>query len=293
MEHITKYRQFIRGVLVSLVMLGGAPVARAHFCPCPFAGGQESKFPNEEFMLGVANKLSVLELGANKVDMTGPAGGVFGDVGIAPNGKFNLTGSQFITGTVFLGAGATFSNSTHAAPGGGVQTNADLSMAISDAINASASLGSIGCEQTFSALNGGEVIDAKHGGLNVICVGDVVVNGGKVVTLSDSGSFGPIFLINVTGRFTLTGGSDILVSGDVEPANVLYNVLGSGQDVALNGGGGGTGCCSAIVEGTLLAVNRKIALSPGLVRGGAVISGRDISIVSGARVTCPPICPAP
>ena len=60
--------------------------------------------------------------------------------------------------------------------------------------------------------------------------------------------------------------------------------------VVLSGGGGGTGCCKAIVDGTLLAPTRKIALSPGLVNG-QVISGLDISIVSGSSVRCR--CPTP
>jgi len=81
------------------------------------------------------------------------------------------------------------------------------------------------------------------------------------------------------------------VSGGVLPNAVLYNIIGSGGQVAFSGGGGGTGCCKAIVDGTLLAPNRKIALSPGLVNG-QVISGMDISIVSGASARCP-TCPRP
>jgi len=72
----------------------------------------------------------------------------------------------------------------------------------------------------------------------------------------------------------------------VQPGAVEYNIIGSGEQVAFSGGGGGTGCCKAIVDGTLLAPNRKIALSPGLVNG-QVISGLDISIVSGSSARCP------
>jgi len=71
---------------------------------------------------------------------------------------------------------------------------------------------------------------------------------------------------------------------------VEYNIIGTGEQVAFSGGGGGTGCCKAIVDGTLLAPARNIALSPGLVNG-QVISGRNISIVSGASVRCK--CPTP
>jgi choice-of-anchor A domain-containing protein len=295
---MTCVRWIAPGLLGSLLVLAGAPQARGwggeehpNFCPCP-TGGPQGLFPNDEFELGAANSFSVLELRAHNVDMTGPEGGVFGDVGIAPGGKLSVTGSQFITGAVFLGAGATFQNSTHSAPGGGVQTNADLSGAISDAFNASADLSSRSCEQTFATWSSDMTVTATHGGLYVVCVGDVVLNGGKVVTLTGNG-VGPIFVINVSGKFVLTGGSDIVAASDVNPADILYNIVGRGSDVAMNGGGGGLDCCNATVDGTLLAPDRRIALSPGLVRGGAVVSGLDISIVSGARVTCPLQCPAP
>jgi hypothetical protein len=65
--------------------------------------------------------------------------------------------------------------------------------------------------------------------------------------------------------------------------------MGAGADVAFSGGSGGVSCCAAIVDGTLLAPYRKINLSPGLVNG-QVISSKDINIVSGSSVRCPP-CP--
>jgi len=103
---------------------------------------------------------------------------------------------------------------------------------------------------------------------------------------------GTKFIINVTGKFTLTGGGagpQIRATGGVQPKDVLYNIIGAGADVAFSGGGGGQNCCAAIVDGTLLAPSRKINLSPGLVNG-QIISGKDISIVSGSSVRCPP-CP--
>ena len=73
----------------------------------------------------------------------------------------------------------------------------------------------------------------------------------------------------------------------IQPKDVLYNILGSGGQVAFTGGGGGTGCCKSSVDGTLIALNRNIALSPGLVNG-ELIGGQNISIVSGSTVKCPP-----
>jgi hypothetical protein len=39
------------------------------------------------------------------------------------------------------------------------------------------------------------------------------------------------------------------------------------QDIQRPGGGGGVGCCAAVVDETILAPYRKIALSRGLVNG--------------------------
>ena len=62
---------------------------------------------------------------------------------------------------------------------------------------------------------------------------------------------------------------------------MLYSILGSGP-VAFTGGAAGLGAA-----GTLIALHRNIALSPGLVNE-ELIGGQDISIVSGSSVKCPP-----
>ena len=116
-----------------------------------------------------------------------------------------------------------------------------------------------------------------------MCVKDVVLNG-STVTLK--GVAGDSFILNVTGKFVLNGGSRIVASG-IQPKDILYNIIGSGEQVAFTGGGGGSGCCKSSADGTLIALNRNIALSPGLVNG-ELIGGLNISIVSGASVKCPP-----
>ena len=67
-------------------------------------------------------------------------------------------------------------------------------------------------------------------------------------------------VFNVTGKLVLTGGGagpQIRVSGSVQPKDVLYNLIGTGADVAFSGGGGGLNCCAAILDATLLAPYRK------------------------------------
>jgi len=231
----------------------------------------------------------VLELSTAKVAITGPAGGIFGDICIAPGGSLAMSGDEFVTGTINLGLGAKFSNSSHGTVT--VAQNVDLTAAIDDANARAKSAAELPCDQSYVKLDGSSVTTITGDvGINVICVGDVVLSG-KKITLT--GPAGAQFIFNVTGKFVLTGGGagpQIRVSGGVEPKDVLYNIIGLGADVAFSGGGGGVNCCAAIVDGTLLAPERKINLSPGLVNG-QVISGRDINIVSGASVNCP--CPPP
>ena len=237
--------------------------------------------------LGAAAGMSVLELGAASVSITGPAGGIIGDVGIAPNGKLSISGTEYITGTVSLGAGATINNSS--AGSVNVIQPVDLSAQINAAYAAYANASNMPCSQTFSVLDGKTVTTIfGAAGVNVICVKDISLSG-KQITLTGPAS--AKFIFNISGKLVLTGGGAgpqirVDTSAGLQPSAVLYNLLGSGPDVAFSGGGGGVTCCAAIVDGTILAPYRKIALSPGLVNG-EVISGMNISIVSGSSVRCP------
>jgi hypothetical protein len=234
---------------------------------------------------GAAGDGTVLELGASQVDVTGPAGGIFGDVLIAPNGTLSMSGDEYVTGTIRLGPGAKFNNSSHGTVH--VEYNADLSAEINAAYSAYANARSLSATQSYAQLDGKTTTTITGNvGVNVIDVGNVVLNGTQVYL---TGPAGAKFIVRVSGKFVLTGGGNgpqIRATGGVQPKDIAYVIVGSGEDVAFSGGGGGTGCCAAIVDGTLLAPYRKIALSPGLVNG-EVISGQNISIVSGSSVRCP------
>jgi choice-of-anchor A domain-containing protein len=246
---------------------------------------------NANPLLQEARSCTVLQLGGAKVDMTGPAGGIVGDVCIGANGKLSMSGSQFVNGRVRLATGATFSHSGSTTVGG-VDQGVDLSGEIAAALTAANNASGRACTQTFVSLKNSQTIFG-NGGVNVICVGSVEVASNALIILA--GGLNDSFIINVTGKFKINGsdnGGKILVAGEVEPRDVLYNVIGTGEDVAFSGGGG-VGCCKARVDGTILAPLRKIAMSPGLVNG-QIISGRDISIVSGSALSCPlpePECP--
>lgn len=262
---------------------------------CPTSGTCGTTCPDcvdPVFGLGPASGSSVFELGAHSVSITGPPGGIIGNISVAPKGKLSLTGSEYVTGTIFLGPGATFSDSSSGGVGAIVE-NVDLSAQIAAAYAANSANAALPCSQSFTTLDGKSVttITGTHG-VNVICVKDIVL-GGKQILLT--GPADAKFVFNITGKLVLTGGGlgpqiRVDTSAGLAPSAVLYNLIGIGQDVAFSGGGGGVSCCAAIVDGTILAPYRKIALSPGLVNG-EVISGLDISIVSGSSVKCPPCEP--
>jgi len=123
-------------------------------------------------------------------------------------------------------------------------------------------------------------VNASKDGQNVICVTGDVKSSGKTINFSAFGFNNVSFVVNIGGKVSLSGGADILT--DAGSANLLLNV---GGNVSTSGGGGGANCCKAVIGGSIIAVNGKIALSPGLVLG-KICAGGDISIVSGSSVVC-------
>ena len=158
----------------------------------------------------------------------------------------------------------------------------DLSDLVSDAQFTASGAAALSCSQSFGKLNSTRTITG-NGNLNVLCIQEINLSGGKVITLR--GTISDIFILNISGKFVLSGGSKVQVAGGLLPRNVLYNVLGDGDAVTLTGGSGGINCCDAVVDGSILALARPISLNPGLVNG-SLISGDDISIASGASVRC-------
>jgi hypothetical protein len=223
---------------------------------------------------------AAFQLGGSGLNVSGDAGGIHGDVCVGPGGSLNVTGSQFVTGSIHLAPGVTLTKSGTGAIGPLLQ-NQDLSARIADAKTAAAELAALPCTQSFSSWKGSRVIFG-NGGQNVICVGDVSLNGTSTVALT--GGAGDTFVVNVSGKLKLTDSSRIVGAG-VSPSAIVYDVVGAGQQVVLSSlsGSGGPGCCTASLDGTLLAVSRAVSFGPGLIRG-EVISLQGISLVGGSSV---------
>src|SRR5262249_15992149 len=129
--------------------------------------------------LGAAMGCTVLELGANAVSITGPPGGIQGNVCIAPHGKLSLTGSEFLTGNIALAPGATLAKSGSGTIGGSVLNDVDLNPEIDTALTVARFAGAELCTQNFTQLNTTATIVGSPG-LNVICVNNVVLNSATI-----------------------------------------------------------------------------------------------------------------
>jgi hypothetical protein len=232
---------------------------------------------------------AVLGLGSpTNVSITGPSR-IFGkvaNVGVAGASKFSMS-DGYVGGKLILSSAATTNITGPSIIKRGIVTkDALLTSAVACADNASQYYAGLPATPgTPSVINisnpNGDITISGNASLTVVNVSDLVLNGGSTVTLTSNRS--ARFVINDTGRFVLQGGSRIVVAGTVGPSNVLFNVVGQGQDVAM-GGGTHNGVPTSQAYGILLALQRNISLSPGFVRPEVIGGGAQINITSGGQV---------
>jgi len=246
--------------------------------------------PDKFVGLGASGSCSVLETDGGKVSLSfgGPTG-VGGDVCIPGDGSLSISGGQVVTGKVRLETGAHFQESSSASFDVVNEGTNGLDAEIADCQGTSAVFAAKTCPPgtTITTLKNQTITGIC--GENVYCVKDVNVGNKDTVTITaPNGCTTATFIFNVTGKFAIHGsdkGGKIVAGANVTPSQIFYNVIGPGQAVAFSGGGGGTGCCNASVDGSLFAEDRTVNLAPGKVNG-VICSEKDISIVSGSLV-CP------
>jgi len=251
---------------------------------------------------------AVLEVGPGtlqeKVDLSNPQGGIFGNVGTQQSGHIQDNGPQ-IHGDLFLGdrASAQFSGTytnnrpvagtihlgtatSAGSPNYSYDTISDnpqvlLTQAHDDAIAASAVASSVPKTSTLATIDLTRATLTLAPGVYDLSKFHL---DHSTLTLSGSG----YFIFNITGNFQFNSGK-VLLSNGAMATNVLFNVT-STHDVQFSGGTSGTdpgGPDESVLHGIILALNARIQLAPGLVVG-EIISGNDISIASGAIVQNPP-----
>jgi choice-of-anchor A domain-containing protein len=228
------------------------------------------------FELTDLEHFGVLGLTGAKIDMSNPQTRVGGDVGIGPNGTLNFADGQ-IEGRLIVDPTANGSHRGNVHILGGIVTQ-DLQMTVGEATDLSNQAAALAPTQTFGQIGGSQTINSTVQ-INVIKVGSVQLNGSATLTLNGGPS--DFFVINVTGTFAMTGTSAIKLTGGIQPAHVLFNIVGKGEQVAFTG--------KSVATGVFLAVNRDIA-DAGATINGSLIGGMNhqISVVSGSQVIPPP-----
>lgn len=225
--------------------------------------------------LGDAGNYAILEIGSGNVSLAAapPNGHISGNVGAA-GGKLSDGGSLPIKGNVNL-AGSAKSSGLAGNVTGTINTGFNLSSAISDAISASttaAGMASSGGGSTFTSIN-----LAKNQTLNltpgVYNLSNFKLKNGDVVNLAAGGTY----VFNISGTLSLNS-AEVLAASGLSAANVLFNITGT-KGVGFSGGLNN----ECIFDGTILAPDSSISLTPGCVEG-SIISGENINIASGGSV---------
>ncbi len=261
---------------------------------------------------------AVLHDGGGKVDITGPAGQFQGNICIGDSGHLSMSGENFLTnpGEVLLEAGASCSGCkiapTPPADGKNGNVNSidqpvDLTADFDACDAARAAHTPPVCTETINTLQDIVTLqnpnDPNSGvisrtGVNVICISNQK-EVKKNIRLTGNASTKYTFVVN--GKFKYNQAkvtTDCTPSQATPPANpaactaagvgpddVLWLFVGSGQELRSSGGGGGVGCCNAVLDGSVI-IDGTIALSPGLINGAVCGSG-DWAFVSGSGVHCP------
>ena len=191
-----------------------------------------------------------------------------GNVAVA-SGTATLNTPFAINGKVFLGQGVGYSSNV--TPSGGVSTDPSLvSRAASDAMSASGTFAGMTATQSVGTLGNNSSITASGAGLNVINASGVNITDG---TLTLTGSSSSVFVINVTGDFSVSNGGIVLAG--VQAANVVWNIRGN---LTITGGGAG----GATFYGTALDVNGTVTVHDDTWNGEII--GGTITDTSGFTV---------
>jgi hypothetical protein len=226
----------------------------------------------------ILGQYNVLALAGSKIDITNPQTVIMGNVGLDAHAKENFSDGQ-IQGHLIIDATADISHTNNVKYGGPTQI-VNTAAADAAAIDASNQIAAMTPTQTIAGIRNSMTI-AGNGGINVINVGSIQLDGSSALTLQ--GGANDYFYINVAGKFAMTGNTAISLDG-VQQSHVIFNILGSGEQVAFTG--------KSFGQGTFLAVNRDVAVSGATVFGQIIAAeGRQIAITSGAHVCGVPFVP--
>jgi choice-of-anchor A domain-containing protein len=214
-------------------------------------------------------------------------------VGGAASSAVAITGAAQINGKLWRSSASTLTKSGKSVIAGGVVTgpaaDAMLQQAVTDALMASTTAAALGPTlpgpSTINITNPSGSLTITGGpGLNVLRLTDLTITNATVTLNAPAGA---TFVINVSGRFVLSGPSSIRLAGGLMPFSVIYNVTGTGADISITGGAPDP-LVQTQVNGVILAPNRNIYIAADRPIIGEVIGGgAKLTIEGNAAVNNP------
>ena len=207
------------------------------------------------------------DVGIGSADTT-----ITGDVGLGPYSG-GTAEKATIHGNFYVDSTSTTSIHPDLIVTGSTFLNQNLSGAVADAFAASNFFQSLAPTQTYGAISG-DTTFTGGAGRNVFSLSSVNEQG----TITIVGSASSQFVFNISGGFTLNGGS-IVLSGGVTPDNILFNLNGPGDAVNIYKPVGSA-------YGIFLAPQRDIILDKAILVGAVIGGGDDHKFVihSGATL---------
>ncbi|HJT82274.1 MAG TPA: ice-binding family protein [Chthoniobacterales bacterium] len=196
---------------------------------------------------------------------------VLGDVAAAGSGNVKLSGNTMIQGDIYSHQPGKVEKIDKGRLNGSViqndATDTLLEIGSADALRASTGAANLATSPQFSSLKEINLNDHKEltimgDGCTVLSLKNFKLSGDSVLTLT--GDPGTAFVINVKNDFKLSGDSRIVLAGGLTPADVLFNVIGSGGKVELSG--------KSMGSGILLAARREVKLTGSSMWTGEVIA---------------------
>lgn len=164
--------------------------------------------------------------------------------------------------------------------------------ALTDAQNLSTFAAGLSANQTLASITSATTFTCLTGGGCSQYVVDVTGNISNA-TITLVGDANSTFIFNISGNYSTN--KDIVLSGNINPNNILWNLLGSsGNILQTSGGAGNCGQSATCLVGTFLAVNGgNFQFSNLGLDGRLVNTAGNMQIVSGSAFNAPPALPEP
>ena len=193
-----------------------------------------------------------------------------GNSGVSEGGLSTLASLSTINGNVYVGNGATFSNSGHVT--GSTFTGQDLTTEQNTVFSASEGLDALTPDQIVSSLQTGSLsFNVPAGQVYVVDLNGGLSLNSANITLTGTG----LLVLNILGSFNLGGTASILGNA----SNIFINYLGSNT---------GNSSQHDVIDGQVFIPNASANLG-GTWNGGIFSGNQTITMLNAATINAVPI----